>query len=170
MFVRQAKPSDTQAIARIHVSAWRHAYAKLLPREFLLGLDVGEKALGFERALRESGARSFLVAERDARVVGFSVHGASRDEDADPRTVGELMAIYVAPEFSRLGAGRCLITEVLRDARRRDWRSLTLWTLAENLAARTFYRNMGFQCDNRERRDDRLIGILLHEIRYRWPG
>ena len=37
--IRRARPEDAEAVARVHVAGWRHAYRGLLPDDYLDGLD-----------------------------------------------------------------------------------------------------------------------------------
>ncbi len=43
MLIRDAIPGDAQAVAQIHVQAWRAAYAAILPEAFLASLSVASK-------------------------------------------------------------------------------------------------------------------------------
>src|ERR1700694_1830010 len=73
--IRQARPEDARAIARVHIKSWQQAYRGQLPDSFLEALDAS-----FERRTTlwaeqidgsyESGRR-VLVAERGGSLVGF---------------------------------------------------------------------------------------------------
>lgn len=44
MNVRAAASSDVEVIAKIHVMSWQHAYAGILPSDFLVSLSVEPRA------------------------------------------------------------------------------------------------------------------------------
>ncbi|MDL5472210.1 GNAT family N-acetyltransferase, partial [Klebsiella pneumoniae] len=62
--IRQAVPSDAQAIAAIHVASWRAAYANLMPDAYLAGLSVERRILDWRNALESR--RLHVALARDA--------------------------------------------------------------------------------------------------------
>ena len=84
MIVRDATLADAPAIGRVHVAAWRSAYAGVTGDSFLASLDSAERAAAFTRWLSE-GAR-VLVALEAGVLCGFAWHGAER-ADAPGRAV-----------------------------------------------------------------------------------
>lgn len=167
MTIRLARPDDAQAIAEVHVAAWRAAYADVMPRAYLEGLTVAVRTAAWQHGLREPGPGTTIVCERESRIMGFCVYGPSRDHDVPPDMTGELVAINVHPRYWRQGYGTALCWHVLREAETTDWQSMTLWVLTQNVAARGFYSRLGFVPDGTERRDAQLIGAPLDELRYR---
>jgi hypothetical protein len=43
LIVREAKVTDAEGIAKIHVETWQHAYREQLPDAFLDSLSIKEK-------------------------------------------------------------------------------------------------------------------------------
>jgi RimJ/RimL family protein N-acetyltransferase len=165
--IRLANIADARAIAEVHVAAWRAAYSGHMPKTFLEALSVNERTSMWGHALKEPGPGTTLVIEHERQVVGFCVYGPSRDEDAPAGTTGELVAINLLPSHWRRGLGTAACSHILEQARLRKWSSLTLWVLKENVPARAFYERLGFVLDDYEKRDSRLVGVPLHEVRYR---
>ena len=167
--VRDAEPEDAAAIARVHIRSWQGAYTHAFPAEALDGLSDEEytRTLGWERWLRTERVRNaILVAVRDGEVVGF-VHGCpARDDDVDRLRVGELAAIYVAPESWGLGAGQRLMEVLLERLRGFGFSEAVLWVLDDNPRARRFYEAAGWRVDGAEK-EDVLLGTLVREVRYR---
>lgn len=148
--VRRAVPEDAAAIAAIHVRSSEVAYRGLLPDEVLARHSVEQRERFWRETLTGGDAPAVFVAERDGAVVGFcAVAAPSRDEDAGDN-VAELVAIYVNPDVWRAGVGGALMDVALDELRRGGWRSVTLWVLAENGPARTFYSRFGFEPDGAE--------------------
>ena len=148
--VRRAVPHDAAPIGGVHVRAWQVAYRGLMPDEVLDGLSVEQREQMWQQALASQEGQAVFVAVEDAAVVGFcAVAAPSRDEDAED-DVAEIAAIYVDPDAWRVGVGRALMDVALADLRADDWRSVTLWVLAENHPARDFYARFGFEPDGAE--------------------
>jgi ribosomal protein S18 acetylase RimI-like enzyme len=161
--VRQATLADAAALGRVHVAAWRAAYAGVMPAAFLAGLDPERFRQRWERWLGE-GATA-LVVESAGEIAGFCLYGRSRDADA-VRSVGEIIAINLDPAFWRRGLGRALLLESVARLRR-EFGEATLWVVRENDRARRFYEALGWQADGAVRTDTQLTGTAVHEVRYR---
>jgi GNAT superfamily N-acetyltransferase len=153
--VRRAVPEDAGAIAAIHVRASEVAYRGLLPDEVRDRHSVEQCERFWRETLTGDEAPAVFVSEHDGTVVGFcAVAAPSRDEDAGDE-VAELAAIYVNPDVWRAGIGGALMDVALDELRHGDWRFVTLWVLAENGSARTFYSRFGFEPDGAETVDER---------------
>lgn len=104
--VRPALSSDAEGIARVHLQAWREAYAHLLPAETLAGLDAAERTARWESILVD-GTTDVVVALDGACVIGWASASAGRGQDAPrPR---ELEGIYVLASHHGSGAGQRLL-------------------------------------------------------------
>lgn len=147
------------------MDAWKWAYRGLVPDAYLASLSVAERTQAWLAWVSASPEVRVWVAEIDERVVGFSIAGPSRDEDADAST-GELLGIYIEPERFRTGLGRQLFETATRWLKASGFSGATLWVLASNERARTFYEARGWQPDGRTRIEPRE-GFSLHEVRYR---
>jgi ribosomal protein S18 acetylase RimI-like enzyme len=134
--VRRALSADARAIAEVHVRAWRAGYRGLLPEPLLDALSVEERTRRWTAHL--AGVATTLVACAPD-VVGFST-----------LIDREITSLYVDPDRWRQGVGSELLRETLTAAGRGD---VTLWVLARNDAAVSFYERFGFEPDGGERRD-----------------
>ena len=92
--VRDGRPADAAAVARIHVGAWQHAYRGLVGDAVLDALDVDARTASWgewiARSLRGDGTdgdvrHELLVAERDAEVVEVVKRHARNDRVEVPR-------------------------------------------------------------------------------------
>jgi ribosomal protein S18 acetylase RimI-like enzyme len=158
--VRAATPEDAAAIARIHVKSWQQAYAGILDRDFLGGLDLGTRTEWWE-SLLERGEGTTLVAESNGQVSGFSLVGASDDEGR-----GEIMAIYVDPEEWGAGHGHALLAASEDLLLGLGFDRAGLWVLEANQRARAFYERQGWSMSPTPFRLETIGGTEVTEVRY----
>jgi DNA-binding MarR family transcriptional regulator/GNAT superfamily N-acetyltransferase len=85
------------------------------------------------------------IAERDNKVVG-SVFLVRESE-----SVAKLRLLYVEREARGLGLGRHLVDQCIRMARRKGYKTLTLWTNDVLVSARRIYQAVGFKMVAEER-------------------
>lgn len=167
--MRDAEPDDAEDIATVQVATWQTAYHDIMPAEFLSALSDGLKrrAEWWRERVSSAGPRDHtLVAEEGGEVIGFADIGPSRDADVDPRSVGELNAIYVLSRAWGRGVGRALMAALLFRLRAAPFDSATLWVLAENMRARRYYEAAGWTVDGTVR-DETIGDVVVREVRYR---
>jgi GNAT superfamily N-acetyltransferase len=158
--VRQAVSADARAIETIRVKGWRTAYRGVFPAVELDAMPIDETRW-LHRLNEPPPGWSIVVAEHEGKLVGFAATGPSRDEQG----IGELYAIYVAPDEWSRGAGRALIAEA-EDALRVKYDEATLWVLEQNPRARRFYELGGWSLDGARKAEERW-GVRAPEVRYR---
>jgi GNAT superfamily N-acetyltransferase len=176
--VRVARAGDAAEMARVHVQAWRDAYAGLVPDAVLAGLSVEKRTAGWREwlepdqtqraALAEAGrivAQSeSWVAEIEGAIVAFAGAGASRDPDAS--NTGELFSIYAIERAWDRGVGRALLARANAWMSELSFADATLWVLEGNTRARRFYEADGWSPDGQRKLLD-FAGTELYEVRYR---
>ncbi len=178
--IRPARDTDAQDIARVHIRAWRHAYAGIMPAGHLAGLDEQAwTAAHRARLLAEEGrgSRTDVAYAADGTISGFASCGPYRvaqDATRPDSAFGEVYAIYVDPARLGTGCGLALMRTATAYLRERGWTEVRLWVLADNARARRFYERFGFAPDGATSvytlRTAGGDAIDLPEIRYaaRW--
>jgi ribosomal protein S18 acetylase RimI-like enzyme len=78
-----------------------------------------------------------------------------RDEDVEADLTGEIMSIYVVPDFWKQGIGWRLLRAARHYMAKAGFREAKLWVLDRNSQAIAFYERAGFVRDG---------GIKQHEI------
>ena len=83
--------------------------------------------------------RHYVVAERDADIVGYAGLLAPR------RTAADVQTIAVAPAVQGQGVGDVLLVDLLGEAERRECPDVLLEVRADNDAAQRLYARHGFE-------------------------
>jgi GNAT superfamily N-acetyltransferase len=162
--IRGATPRDAAAVARVHTRAWEAAYRGLIADD-VIRARASRRREDWELHLATRKERQHvLVAEDEDRIVGFATGGPSPDPDLDPATTAEVSGLYVDPDHWRRGIGRTLLAELIRCFHRDGFDSASLWVLAGNTPARSFYEESGWKLDGSERRHPQRRAL---EVRYR---
>ncbi len=181
-FILPAGPGDADALARVHVRAWRETYSGLLPAGYLTAMNPKILARRWRHQLtRARGGEVVLAAEGVGGLVGYCAGALSRGEaseaeDDAPEGVavseeracdeGEIHTLYIVRPAQRLGLGRRLMAGTARALAAQGARRLTIWALDGNLPAHAFYAHRGGRLI--ARRPVRGWGGGLTEAAYRW--
>jgi L-amino acid N-acyltransferase YncA len=145
--VRPAKPSDAEAIARIHNEGIAERVATFQTRN----RRRSEIAAEIDRG------KLVLVAERDGRVVGWASVGPYDDAHDYYSGIGEA-TLYVDRDQRRGGAGRALLEALADAAERRGLYKLTGKIFASNEPSIALVRSSGWLQVGIHRRHGRLDG------------
>jgi ribosomal protein S18 acetylase RimI-like enzyme len=163
--IKPASIGDCEGLGRLHVAAWRETYAELLPAPLLAALSEGLRAEQWRRALAGAPAVTLLLAaEAAGGLVGFGAAGPPRDGSLAEDS--ELYALYLLRAAQGQGLGRRLLGAIAGRLAAAGRRSLGLWVLRENLAARRFYERLGGVVG--AERNEPLGGGEIAEIAYAW--
>lgn len=150
-------------IAEIYIRAWQSAFAGLVPRHYLDGMDLAAETAGWDDMLRASRwpKAGALVAEEEAGVTGFAGFGPSRESPA----TAELSTLYALPIAWGTGVGRHLMAATASTLQEAGYRSVKLWVLEANTRARRFYDAAGWLPDGTVTLDS-TGGVPLPKMRY----
>ena len=149
---------DPLSISRVYELSWKYAYKGIVPQEYLDSIPVGKWAAHVDR----EGMHS-IVAVNDGDIVGTLSFCSSRWVKYSG--YGEIVSIYLLPEFMGRGVGSRLLEFALCELRNAGFGNVLLWVLEENHNARCFYEKHGFVCSG-DFIDDVIGGKELREIMY----
>ena len=137
--LRLARLEDAPGIAKVHVDSWRTTYKGLIADDFLASLSYERRTQVWTEYLADPQGTSFLyVAQTDSgEIVGFVSAGSERE--GNPNYRGETYAIYLLQQVQGQGLGRKLMETAMRELCKRDFSSMLLWVLKDNLPSRKFY-------------------------------
>ena len=108
------------------------------------------------------GYPSQVTLEQADKIVGFCRIGTEED-DGEP--LGEIVALYLLPQFQRQGIGKQLMQTGIEQLRQRGYSTIVLWVLKSNVQARQFYEHCGFTAEPVEKTLD--MGTPQIVVRYR---
>lgn len=163
--VRPARSLDGEAVAEVHVAAWKAAYPGLVDQDYLDGLRAADHVTGWRRRIRSRELGTTQVAlDPQGFVIGFVSYGASRDPDT--LGAGELYSLHVHPRHWGRGVGKVLFDACVRALRRDGYRELHLWVMQNDPRALGFYRGRGLGPDGAFKRDEPDDGVRLDLVRY----
>jgi len=162
--VRIATVQDADAIAHVHVQAWRTTYAGIVPEAYLDGLDESKRAASWREQLINHV--EVFVADSDDEIVGFACGGLIREPL--PGCDAELYAIYVLKHAQGRGIGTALLEAVTESLRASGLRSMAVWVLERN-ASSSFYQRSGASLVSTSKKEIEIGGAVLPLSAYMWP-
>ena len=150
MEIRLLQPDDDlNAVSNIYEKSWKFAYRGIIPQAWLDSIPAGRWAGGIARP----GMKNLVLTE-NGRMIGTS--GLCRSRWEAHADFGEIVSIYLLPEYIGKGFGTCLLQSCIEELRHLGFTKILLWVLEDNTRARAFYERTGFRCAE-EYMDD-LIG------------
>lgn len=166
LVVRPAREDEGAAITRVHDACWRDTYTGMVPDTVIAGSRLFDReALWSALLARPAAERCAVVAEDAGRIVGCAWGGP--EESGDPVYRAELLGLYLLRDYRGLGLGRALLGAAVGALRAQGYLNLLLWALADNAAARGFYRALGGQL--LRERDGDMRGFPIREVAFGWP-
>jgi GNAT superfamily N-acetyltransferase len=189
--IRELTAADGPAIAEVRRASWQAAYAGII-RQSLLDQATARPTWQVQPARW----RHTLVAVPDGMpgLVGYASFGPERSIQAFPTItprasvpaaagrppaapglteaglagqVGEVYALYVAPDWWSTGTGRSLMSRAVAALTDAGYERAVLWVLEANARARRFYERAGWAGDGASNVLDGLGGVV--EVRYTRP-
>jgi GNAT superfamily N-acetyltransferase len=163
-FVRPAIPDDAEGIAKVHVKGWQEAYDGQLPQHVLDRQSVPARLRMWQGLLQEPNRWTFVAIDPGTGIVGFV--GGVRAKPAIFGPVFKIPVLYVLQSHLRRGLGRKLMHALGQAMDQRGPGEVSLWSLASNRAARTFYEAIGGRLSSIL--SEREFGERLMLAGYRW--
>ncbi len=163
--VRRAQAADAPSIGAVHVSAWRNAYAGILPNDYLSGLSMPRQAAQYDATIRSDGGVYVATAAGPngrPSVVGFATVGRPRSRGL---AEGEIQTLYVLDDWREHGVGRRLLAAGAAHLAAAGCRSAFLWVLRDN-PSRWFYERLGGR--QAAASATRVAGVAIPQVAFVW--
>ena len=159
MKIRYLEPSDDRkAVSRIYENSWKYAYKGIIPDGYLDSIREGRWAGNLDIQ-----GWSTLVLLEDGEYVGTCSFSAARSPEYPGS--GEIISIYLLPEYTGRGYGAMLLETALCELGKQGYDDVYLWVLEENWNARRFYEKNGFEFSG-DIAEITIGGKVLREVRY----
>jgi GNAT superfamily N-acetyltransferase len=161
--LRKAEVDDAEAIARVHVDAWRTTYDGLVPASHLNALSYEGRTERWLELLNRPDQYTFVAEAASGAVVGYVDGGPERTGRLG--FAGELYSIYLLQDYRGQGIGTRLFVCLVRALRDASLNDLAVWVLEGN-RYRGFYESLGGLriCDQ----EITIGGGRLVEVAYGW--
>ena len=162
--IKRANPEDAMAISQIYAASWKVAYPGIVPQKYLDELKEDFWKAKFQNWIENREMEAELLY-LDHTPAGCVVYGKAREEQF--QGWGEIVSIYVHPDFYRQGHGVKLLKSALKNLKTAGYEKCYLWTFADNWNARNFYEAHGFIVTT-DTFQSAFMGKQLTDIRYRF--
>lgn len=163
--IRPATVDDAEAIAVNHILSWQGMYKEFIPESILKELSIPERTQQWRDLINQN--IKVLVVELADKIVGFASICPFRDDVGDGVN-GEISAIYLHPDYWRLGLGTKLCLAALDELSMSGYKIIYLWVLSDNHQARKFYQSLGFEATDSTKMEEFYHGgALLEETLYK---
>jgi ribosomal protein S18 acetylase RimI-like enzyme len=149
--IREARMSDAQDIAYVHVTTWKTSYKGIVEQTYLDAISYDDRLALRKKILNENSGVHF-VATFHSRVIAFYDAGSFRFHKNQKVTekqlkhrneAGEIYAIYILQEHQHQGVGRALFQLSKSKLKECGLTPYIAWVLKDNHQAIKFYENMG---------------------------
>ncbi|MDO0824126.1 GNAT family N-acetyltransferase [Desulfosporosinus nitroreducens] len=157
MEIRKASLDDVKKISCIHALSWKSAYKEIIPQTYLDELKEDYWVSAFTTWIKDNILTVQLISENGS-AVGCVAYGKSRDNCLPDW--GEIVSIYLLPEYFGKGYGSKLLNSALLDLKQSGYQNIYLWVLKNNQRARHFYEKYGLQCTT----DECVCEIMRKEL------
>lgn len=158
MKIEKVSERTASVASRIYTLSWKIGYKGIIPQKYLDGLTAESWTPSFQK-----GVYKDYILEDNGEYVAASSVSPAREEEM--RGWGEIVSLYVLPEYFRNGYGKLLFEHDVEQLKNDGFEKIYLWVLEENHGARDFYRAMSF-FPNGNRSVINIGGRELTELRY----
>jgi ribosomal protein S18 acetylase RimI-like enzyme len=162
--IKTATLQDAESIARIHICSWQKMYKDFIPETILQNLSIKDRTQQWHDLIKQG--IKVLILEIDQQIVGFASICEFRAFSVDS-SMGEISAIYLDPEYWRMGLGTKLCLAAIAELAKQGYKKILLWVFEANVQAQKFYDSLGFSAIS----STKLVefyegGALLKEVLY----
>lgn len=162
LYIKTASIHDVKDLSYIHALSWKTAYKGIVPQEYLDNLKNDFWVSSFEKWISDYTIIAKLVYVGN-EAIGCIAYGKSRDVSLPDW--GEIISLYVLPEYFGRGFGKALIVSAINDMHQIGFKNIYLWVLEENLQAQKFYNKNGFS-KTEDKLSCEISGKQLFDLRF----
>lgn len=154
--IREMSVSDIPAVQNVAKLSWHDTYEGIIPRHIQENfLDMAYSTSMLEKRLAMT---HMYVAEYSGKVTGFANFSTPDDQH-----ISELTAIYILPDYQRLGIGLALLEYGI--SKLEQIRNIDVIVEKANIKGYNFYKKLGFEVLDEFEED--FDGHMLKSIKMR---
>ncbi|UOB20645.1 GNAT family N-acetyltransferase [Macrococcus armenti] len=154
--IREISVSDISAVQNVAKLSWHDTYEGIIPRHIQENfLDIAYSTSMLEKRLAMT---HMYVAEYSGKVTGFANFSKPDDQH-----ISELTAIYILPDYQRLGIGLALLEYGI--SKLGQVRNIDVIVEKANIKGYNFYKKLGFEVLDEFEED--FDGHMLKSIKMR---
>lgn len=146
-------------VSAVLARCWRAAYKGVVDDAYLAALEDSHWEEFLANSIDDK-TTACIVAEDESQVVGVSIFGKSITEKYPDD--GEIIALYVLPEFIGQKIGHLLFEQAQQSIRAQGYRDCTICTFKQNIKAIRFYESRGYAVVS----EDETIAIGSQDVPY----
>lgn len=156
--IRYMRAGEAAEVSAVYAQSWRYAYRGIVPQDYLNGLSDARWVNNLSRNEMKN-----LVMVEDGVIIGTT--GLCKSRWASHEAYGEIVSIYLLPEYIGKGYGKQLLFSAIAELEQMRFQDILLWVLAENHSARKFYEIHEFTPSG-ETQNGIIGGKVLKELLY----
>ncbi|ACL76051.1 GNAT family N-acetyltransferase [Ruminiclostridium cellulolyticum] len=155
--IRPAMSDDAAAMSYIHSRTWKAAYKEFISQEYLDNITDEGWIQIFKRSIVKN-IHEVAVFELNNRITGCITYGRGRigqtcamsdsvvsdNSSCSGENSGEIISLYVLPEYWNSKQGYELTRFAVERLRQQGFKDCYLWVIKDNERAKKFYRRFGF--------------------------
>lgn len=134
MEIVRAGINDAKVVGLVHSTAWKQAYEKVFPSEYLYSDTPAKRTQEFLESCNNKDVFYYLLYEAELAVGVVKVMKESDDY--------EIVSFYILEEHRGKGFGKQVVIYL---SKLLGGEKVQLWVLEDNKKARRFYENNGFK-------------------------
>ena len=162
MYVRDAELSDANDLSLVYQISWKTAYKGMVPDEYLYNLSQDHWTESFKKWINDKEKKVNVLLD-NSKIIGGIVYGKARQENLG--NCGEIISLYVLPEYFGKGAGRLLMDCAIKNLKLATYSKVYIWVLDKNIRAQKFYRKYGFY-ETEDKYIDKILDREIVDIRF----
>ena len=167
--LRAARETDVEGIATVFALSCASAYRDIFPSDLLANyVPAKQVSVWADRLTNLSVDHHVIVAAKCSQVIGFIQVGPAASIFDRGQNFGEVHYLFVHPDHVRYGVGSDLLLYGENLMAGEGYAEALLWVLRDNIPARSFYEQAGWNPTGTEQIEPDLAtrGDFIVECKY----
>ena len=158
--IRRATINDVIQISNLYVTSLKNTFNGIFSEGYLSKLTPESKYQQWKKHI-ESVNSLVLVLEHNQEIVGMIV-GAFVDEDGKTSNQGNILAVYIHPNYKRRGYGKKLVVALFDEFKKRNITKCVAKVFKSNYDSGFFEQVGGVLVDERPVDEAHVISIFVY--------